>query len=79
MPYDEVVAAINAAVPGAKIVLFDTTNGWDGKLAAGDELVIVTHRPLPDKWLADHPDAPFRTADSVEARHRGGRRPGGSG
>ena len=25
------------------------------------------HRPLPDKWLADHPDAPFHTADSVEA------------
>jgi dihydrofolate reductase len=22
---------------------------------------------LPDKWLADHPDAPFHTADSVEA------------
>ena len=24
--------------------LFDTTNGWDGKPAAGDELVVVTHR-----------------------------------
>ncbi|HWM03949.1 MAG TPA: dihydrofolate reductase [Actinophytocola sp.] len=47
--------------------LFDTTNGWDGKPAAGDELVVVTHRPLPDEWLADHPDAPFHTADSVEA------------
>lgn len=47
--------------------LFDTTNGWDGKPAAGDELVVVTHRPLPDKWLAEHPDAPFHTADSVEA------------
>ena len=47
--------------------LFDTTNGWDGKPAAGDELVVVTHRPLPDAWLADHPDAPFHTADSVEA------------
>jgi hypothetical protein len=46
--------------------LFDTTNGWDGKPAAGDELVVVTHRPLPDKWLADHPDAPFHTAESVE-------------
>ena len=47
--------------------LFDTTNGWDGKPAAGNELVVVTHRPLPDTWLADHPDAPFHTADSVEA------------
>ena len=28
--------------------LFDTTNGWDGKPAAGDELVVVTHRPLPE-------------------------------
>jgi dihydrofolate reductase len=47
--------------------LFDTTNGWDGKPAAGDELVVVTHRPLPEEWLATHPDAPFHTADSVEA------------
>src|SRR5882757_3939042 len=47
--------------------LFDTTNGWDGKPAAGDELVVVTHRPLPDDWLAEHPDAPFHVADSVEA------------
>jgi dihydrofolate reductase len=47
--------------------LFDTTNGWDGKTAAGDELVVVTHRPLPEEWLAAHPDAPFHPADSVEA------------
>ena len=47
--------------------LFDTTNGWDGKPAAGDQLVVVTHRPLPQEWLADHPDAPFHTAGSVEA------------
>jgi dihydrofolate reductase len=47
--------------------LFDTTNGWDGKPAAGEELVVVTHRPLPEEWLADHPNAPFHTADSVEA------------
>ena len=46
--------------------LFDTTNGWEGKPAAGDELVVVTHRPLPDEWRADHADAPFHTADSVE-------------
>ena len=47
--------------------LFDTTNGWDGDPAAGDELVVVTHRPLPQAWLADHPHAPFHTAGSVEA------------
>ena len=47
--------------------LFDTTNGWDGDPAAKDELVVVTHRPLPEEWLAAHPDAPFHTADSVEA------------
>jgi dihydrofolate reductase len=46
--------------------LFDTTNGWDGATAAGDELVVVTHRPLPPPWLADHPDAPFHTAGSVQ-------------
>ena len=45
--------------------LFDTTNGWDGKPAAGDQLVVVTHRKLPDEWLLAHPDAPFHTADSV--------------
>src|ERR1019366_6434809 len=47
--------------------LFDTTSGGDGDPAAGDELVVVTHRPLPEAWLADHPDAPFHTAGSVEA------------
>lgn len=47
--------------------LFDTTNGWDGKPAAGEQLVVVTHRPLPEDWLAAHPDAPFHVADSVES------------
>src|SRR5918993_4893245 len=47
--------------------LFDTTDGWAGVPAAGDELVVVTHRPLPQEWLARFPDAPFHTADSVEA------------
>ncbi|MFC4944664.1 dihydrofolate reductase family protein [Pseudonocardia sp. GCM10023141] len=46
--------------------LFDTTNGWDGKPAAGDELVVITHRPLPDGWVAEHPDAPFHPAGSLE-------------
>ena len=47
--------------------LFDTTDGWAGVPAAGDELVVVTHRPLPEQWLARFPDAPFHTAGSVEA------------
>ncbi|MDL4817250.1 dihydrofolate reductase family protein [Actinomadura opuntiae] len=47
--------------------LFDTTDGWSGVPAAGDELVVVTHRPLPEEWQARFPDAPFHTADSVES------------
>ena len=46
--------------------LFDTTDGWAGVPAAGDHLVVVTHRPLPQEWLARFPDAPFHTAGSVE-------------
>ncbi|MBN9099443.1 MULTISPECIES: dihydrofolate reductase [unclassified Pseudonocardia] len=57
--------AISVTVIGRH--LFDTTDGWDGKPAAGDALVVVTHRPLPEAWLAEHPDAPFHTAGSVEA------------
>jgi dihydrofolate reductase len=48
-------------------VLFDTFDGWGGVPGAGEELVVVTHRPLPDEWLARFPDAPFHTADSVES------------
>ena len=47
--------------------LFDTTDGWAGVPAAADELVVVTHRPLPPEWLAKYPDAPFHAAGSVEA------------
>jgi dihydrofolate reductase len=47
--------------------LFDTTDGWAGVPAAGDELVVVTHRPLPEEWLTRFPNAPFHIADSVEA------------
>jgi dihydrofolate reductase len=47
--------------------LFDTTDGWSGVPAAGEALVVVTHRPLPGEWLARFPDAPFHCAGSVEA------------
>lgn len=46
--------------------LFDTFDGWGGVPGAGEELVVITHHPLPDEWLARFPDAPFHTADSVE-------------
>jgi dihydrofolate reductase len=46
--------------------LFDTTDGWSGVPAAGETLVVVTHRPLPSEWLARFPGAPFHTAGSVE-------------
>jgi dihydrofolate reductase len=48
-------------------VLFDTFDGWGGVPGSGEELVVVTHRPLPEEWLARFPDAPFHTANSVES------------
>jgi dihydrofolate reductase len=36
--------------------LFDITNGWEGRPAAGDHVVVVTHEP-PTNW--PFPDAPF--------------------
>ena len=49
--------------------LFDTTNGWDGKPAAGDELVVVTHGRCPG--VAGRP--PGRTVPH-RGIGRGGRR-----
>ena len=44
--------------------LFDLTNGWDGKPAAGEHVFVVTHRP-PTDW--EHADsAPFTFVDGVE-------------
>jgi len=48
-----------AADTGACVIgrrLFDLTNGWGGRPAAGDAVFVVTHRP-PDDW--PFPDAPF--------------------
>lgn len=56
--------AVSVTVIGRR--LFDITNGWDGRPGAGEQLVVVTHRPLPPAWLEDHADAPFHTAGSVE-------------
>ncbi|MFC7406887.1 dihydrofolate reductase family protein [Georgenia alba] len=57
--------AVSVTVIGRR--LFDMTNGWNGVPGAGDHLVVVTHRPLPQEWLAQHPDAPFHTAGTVES------------
>jgi len=45
--------------------LFDLTNGWDGKPAAGEHVFVVTHKP-PANW--EHAGtAPFTFVDGVEA------------
>jgi dihydrofolate reductase len=44
--------------------VFDLTNGWGGKPAAGEHVFVVTHRP-PTDW--EHADtAPFTFVDGVE-------------
>jgi len=56
-------AGVAAVVIGRR--LFDLTNGWDGKPAAGDRVFVVTHEP-PTNW--EHVDtAPFTFLDGVEA------------
>jgi dihydrofolate reductase len=49
--------------------LFDLTNGWNGKPAAGEHVYVVTHEP-PTDW--EHADtAPFTFVDGVEPAIRG--------
>ena len=44
--------------------LFDLTNGWNGKPAAGEHVFVVTHQP-PTDW--EHADtAPFTFVEGVE-------------
>jgi dihydrofolate reductase len=44
--------------------VFDLTNGWDGKPAAGEHVFVVTHRP-PTDW--EHAGtAPFTFVDGVK-------------
>jgi dihydrofolate reductase len=53
---------VAAAVIGRR--LFDLTNGWGGKPAAGEHVFVVTHQP-PTDW--EHADtAPFTFLDGVE-------------
>ena len=44
--------------------LFDLTNGWNGKPAAGEHVFVVTHQPPTDWEYAD--TAPFTFVDGVE-------------
>ena len=44
--------------------LFDLTNGWDGKPAAGEHVFVVTHQPPTDWEYAE--TAPFTFVDGVE-------------
>jgi dihydrofolate reductase len=44
--------------------LFDMTNGWNGKPAAGEHVFVVTHQPPTDWQYAG--TAPFTFVDGVE-------------
>ena len=39
--------------------LFDLTDGWGGVPAAGEHVVVVSHREEPAEWRSRFPDAPF--------------------
>jgi dihydrofolate reductase len=43
--------------------LFDMTNGWEGRPAASEHVVVVSHRPKPEGW---HPEASYHFVASVE-------------
>lgn len=51
---EETWSQIGTAVIGRR--LFDITNGWNGRPAAGDAVFVVTHEP-PTNW--PFPQAPF--------------------
>lgn len=56
-------ANVAAVVMGRR--LFDLTNGWNGKPAAGEHVFVVTHEPPTDWEYAG--TAPFTFVDGVEA------------
>ncbi|MEV4799631.1 dihydrofolate reductase family protein [Nonomuraea sp. NPDC049421] len=56
----QVLPEVGALVIGRH--LFDTTDGWQGRPASGEHVVVVTHRPRPEGW---HPDAPFHFVEGV--------------
>ncbi len=52
----DVVEGIGVFVVGRR--LFDLTDGWGGRHPFDKPIVVVTHS-VPQRWVADHPDAPF--------------------
>ncbi len=54
--WHEWTGSLGAIVVGR--VLFDITDGWDGRHTMDVPVVVVTHE-VPDDWVATHPDAPF--------------------
>ena len=59
-----------ASSPGALVcgrVLFDVTDGWQGRHTLDLPVVVVTHQ-IPKEWVEEHPDAPFTfVTDGPEA------------
>jgi dihydrofolate reductase len=53
-------ASIGSMVIGRH--LFDIMNGWEGSPPAGDHVVVVSHRPKPERW---HPEASYHFVDDV--------------
>jgi dihydrofolate reductase len=58
----DVYGDMAANVIGRRV--FDLTNGWNGKPAAGEHVFVVTHEPPTDWEYAD--TAPFTFVDGVE-------------
>jgi dihydrofolate reductase len=54
--------SIGATIQGRH--LFDLTNGWEAQPPAGDNLLVVSHRPKPDGW---HPEADVPFFDDLPA------------
>jgi len=59
------VSSLGALVCGR--VLFDVTDGWQGRHTLDVPVVVVTHQ-VPTEWVNAHPDAPFTfVTDGVQA------------
>lgn len=56
--------------------LFDLTNGWEARPPAGEQLLVVSHRPKPDGW---HPEADVPFFDDVAAAVEEAKRRAGDG
>ena len=71
----EWIGSLGALVCGR--VLFDITDGWNGRHTLDVPVVVVTHE-APTDWVDAHPDAPFTFATDgvaalewLRARHAG--------